>query len=148
MHASLVAAGLRCTLANSAYNSRELAFQYTDSKARLIFTNEDGYFTVQETLKSLGLSPQEVNQRIIIMTDGLEWAGGPTVLIKPGLARLIKLADLLTLGTLKGEERFDGEQSTETVYLCYSSGKRLNCYVLENQSLTWIFRYNWKAQGC
>ena len=87
---ALVAAGLRCTLANSAYNTRELAFQYTDSGARLIFTSEDGYPTVQETLKSLGLSQQEANQRVIVMTDGLEWAGGPAAAsIKPDLAHLI-----------------------------------------------------------
>lgn len=60
------------------------------------------------------------------MTNGLEWAGGPAVSIKPDLARLIKLADLLKLGTLKAEERFDGEQSAETAYLCYSSGSQPN----------------------
>ena len=130
-HTSLVAAGLRCTLANSAYNARELAFQYTDSGARLIFTSEDGYPTVQETLKSLGLSQQEANQRVIVMSDGLEWAGGPGASIKPDLAHLIKLVDLLGLGTLKGEERFDGEQSNETVYLCYSSGRQPNVYLLQ-----------------
>jgi 4-coumarate--CoA ligase len=134
-HTSLVAAGLRCTLANSAYNARELAFQYTDSGARLIFkfTSEDGYPIVQETLKSLGLSQQEANQRVIVMTDGLEWAGGPgATSIKPDLAHLIKLVDLLKLGTLEGEERFDGEQSVETVYLCYSSGRQPNYYFLRN----------------
>ena len=129
MCASSVAAGLRCTLANNAYNARELAFQYTDSKARLVFTSEDGYCTVLETLKSLGLRQQEANQRIIIMTDGLEWAGGPAASsIKPDLAHLIKLADLLKLGTLLREERFDGEQSAETVYLCYSSGRGPDCH--------------------
>ena len=130
--ASLVAAGLRCTLANSAYNARELAFQYTDSGARLIFTSEDGYPIVQETLKSLGFSQQQANQRVIVMTDGLEWAGGPgAASIKSNLAHLIKLVDLLKLGTLKGEERFDGEQSNETVYLCYSSGRQPNVYLLQ-----------------
>ena len=56
------------------------------------------------------------------MTDSLQWAGGPAKSINPDLAHLIKLVDLLKLGSLKGEERFDGEQSGETVYLCYSSG--------------------------
>ena len=132
MRASLVAAGLRCTLANSAYNVHELAFQYADSGAKLIFTSEDGYSTAQETLKNLGLSLQEANQRIIVMTEGLEWAGGPAASIKPDLAHLIKMVDLLKLGTLIGEERFDGKQSAETVYLCYSSGRQPNCYLLEN----------------
>ena len=66
------------------------------------------------------------------MTDGLEWAGGPAAPIKPDLAHSIKLADLLKLGTLIGEERFDGEQSAETVYLCYSSGRLPNNYLLED----------------
>ena len=74
---------------------------------------------------SLGLTQQEANQRVIVLTDGLEWAGGPAATsIKQDLAHLIKLADLLKLGILKGEERFDGEQSVETVYLCYSSGRQ------------------------
>ena len=146
LHTSLVAAGLRCTLANSAYNARELAFQYTDSRARLIFTSEDGCSIVQETLKSLGLSQQEVNERIIVLTHGLEWAGGPAASIKPELAHLLKLADLLQLGTLKEEERFDGEKSTETVYLCYSSGRQPACSRTEHVDP--YCRYNWKAQGC
>lgn len=66
------------------------------------------------------------------MTDGLEWAGGRATSIKSDLANLIKLVDLLELGTLKGEERFDGEQSNETVYLCYSSGRQPNYYLLRN----------------
>ena len=67
------------------------------------------------------------------MADGLDWAGGPvTSLIKPDLAHLIKLVDLLKLGTLKGEERFDGEQSGETVYLCYSSGRQPSHYLFRS----------------
>ena len=67
------------------------------------------------------------------MTDGLEWAEGPgATLNKPDLAHLIKLVDLLKLGTLKGEERFDGEKSGETVYLCYSSGRHPKRYLLQN----------------
>ena len=65
------------------------------------------------------------------MTDGLDWAGGPAASIKPDLANLIKLVDLLKLGTLKGEERFDGEQSAETAYLCYSSGRQPNHYLIQ-----------------
>ena len=67
------------------------------------------------------------------MTDGLEWAEGPgATLNKPDLAHLIKLVDLLKLGSLKGEERFDGEQSDETVYLCYSSGRQPSHYLFRN----------------
>lgn len=56
------------------------------------------------------------------MTDGLEWAGGPSAPTKPELAGLVKVSDLLTLGSLTREENFDGEKAHETSYLCYSSG--------------------------
>lgn len=121
-YTSLVAAGLRCTLANSAYNARELAFQFTDSGAKLILTSEEGIAVVRETLKSLGLTDSEVNKRIIVMTSGLEWAGGPSVHVATAAQGLPTVADLLKLGSLKEEEKFDGHHAKETVYLCYSSG--------------------------
>ncbi|KAF8967926.1 AMP binding protein [Flammula alnicola] len=117
-----VAAGLRCTFANNAYNARELAHQYTDSRAKLIFASEEGVATVRETLKSLGVSKTEADKRIIVMTSGLEWAGGPSTPSKPELAGLLTAVDLLKLGTLKEEEKFEGQLANETVYLCYSSG--------------------------
>ncbi|KAJ7032055.1 AMP binding protein [Mycena alexandri] len=40
-----IAAGLRCTLANNAYVSRELTHQYLDSGAKLLATAEDGIDT-------------------------------------------------------------------------------------------------------
>jgi len=119
---SSVAAGLRCTLANTAYNARELAFQYTDSRAKLIFANEDGVAVVRQTLEDLGVSKAEADKRIIVMTESLQWAGGPAVPIKPELVGMLTAADLLKLGTLKHEEKFDGDLANETVYLCYSSG--------------------------
>ncbi|KDR75730.1 hypothetical protein GALMADRAFT_248391 [Galerina marginata CBS 339.88] len=117
-----VAAGLRCTLANSAYNARELAFQYTDSKAKIIFTSEDNVATVRQTLKDLGLSKSQADKRIVVMTEGLEWAGGPSVPVKPELAGLLTSSNLLKLGALREEEKFEGDLANETVYLCYSSG--------------------------
>ncbi|KAJ3574536.1 hypothetical protein NP233_g1706 [Leucocoprinus birnbaumii] len=117
-----VAAGLRCTLANSAYNARELAFQYTDSGAKLIFTSEEGLPVVRQTLQEIGLSKQEADQRIIVLPQSLKWAGGPDAPRRPDAAGLRELADLLGKGSLHAEERFDGEDTNETVYLCYSSG--------------------------
>lgn len=119
---SSVAAGLRCTLANNAYNAHELAFQYTDSRAKLIFASEDGVAVVRQTLENLGVSKVEADKRIIVMTESLQWAGGPSVPIKPELVGMLTVAGLLKLGTLKHEERFDGDLANETVYLCYSSG--------------------------
>ncbi|PPR03178.1 hypothetical protein CVT26_008027 [Gymnopilus dilepis] len=117
-----VAAGLRCTLANSAYNARELAYQYQDSGAKLIFASEDNVPVVRQTLKDLGLSKTEADKRIIVMANSLQWAGGPSVPIKPELHGLLTAADLLNFGSLKEEEKFDGKLAHETVYLCYSSG--------------------------
>ncbi|KAF5322581.1 hypothetical protein D9619_001914 [Psilocybe cf. subviscida] len=118
----LVAAGLRITLANNAYTAREVAYQYTDSGAKVIFCSEDGVPTARETLQGLGLSKDEINKRIVVMTDGLDWAGGPSAPRKPESAGLLSAADLLRLGSLSEEEKFVGESTNETVYLCYSSG--------------------------
>lgn len=114
---------MRCTLANNAYNARELAFQYTDSGAKLIFANEDGVATVRQTLKDLGFSKEEADKRIIVIPESLAWIGGPDVPRKLELAGLLSAPNLLKLGTLKEEEKFEGpNMSKETVYLCYSSG--------------------------
>ncbi|KAF8633434.1 hypothetical protein AX17_004604 [Amanita inopinata Kibby_2008] len=117
-----VAAGLRCTLANSAYNARELEHQYTDSGATLILTSEDGLGTVRETLKNLGLGREEADRRIIVLGNSLDWAGGPAAPHMPEAAGLLRMEDLLKLGTLTEEEKFEGRLAQETVYLCYSSG--------------------------
>ncbi|KAG6836557.1 hypothetical protein H0H93_006784 [Arthromyces matolae] len=118
-----VTAGLRCTLANSAYTARELQFQYEDSGARLVFVAEALIPVVFEMFKSLNVSDVEARQRIVVLEDGLEWAGGPPSLRRVETKGLKTLADLINGGgTLEHEERFEGEQAHETVYLCYSSG--------------------------
>lgn len=117
-----VAAGLRCTLANSAYNARELAFQYTDSGAKILFTSEEGLPVVRQTFKELGLSKEEADERIVVLPQSLKWAGGPDVPRHPDATGLRELSDLLGKGALPVEERFDGKDTHETVYLCYSSG--------------------------
>ncbi|KAF6760204.1 AMP binding protein [Ephemerocybe angulata] len=117
-----VAAGLRCTLANSAYNARELAFQYTDSGAKILYTSEEGIPVVLEMFKGLGLSLEEARQRIIVLTTSLHWAGDAYVPIGKDAKGFTILADLLGHGALAHEEKFDGDLANETVYLCYSSG--------------------------
>ncbi|KAF8070774.1 AMP binding protein [Lyophyllum atratum] len=117
-----VAAGLRCTLANSAYTPKELAFQYGDSGARLIFTSENGISTVLEMFKLIGVEEAEARRRIVVLEASLEWAGGPPVPRTVAGRGLKTLAELLELGTLEQEERFEGKDAHETVYLCYSSG--------------------------
>ncbi|KAF8345975.1 AMP binding protein [Amanita rubescens] len=117
-----VAAGLRCTLANSAYNARELEHQYSDSGASLIFTSEEGLAVARETLQNLGLTDDQADRKIVVLGSSLDWAGGPAAPRKAEAAGLLHMEDLLKLGSLTEGERFDGRLAHETVYLCYSSG--------------------------
>ncbi|KAJ7735764.1 AMP binding protein [Mycena metata] len=117
-----VAAGLRCTTANSAYTSRELAHQYTDSQAKLLITTEDGIRTVREMFAELGVAKREGDKRIIVVGRDLQWAGGPTIPPSVDAAGLLAMEDLLKGGKMESEERFDGDLSNETSYICYSSG--------------------------
>ncbi|KAJ7918390.1 AMP binding protein [Mycena leptocephala] len=117
-----VAAGLRCTLANSAYTSHELAYQYQDSRANLVLTAEEGLSTVRAMFAELGLSKVEAEKRIVVLGSDLRWAGGPAATLSPDAAGLLSLDDLLVRGTMDKEETFEGAAANETVYLCYSSG--------------------------
>ncbi|KIL68813.1 hypothetical protein M378DRAFT_70443 [Amanita muscaria Koide BX008] len=117
-----VAAGLRCTLANSAYNARELEHQYKDSGARLVLTTEEGLPIVQETLRGLGFPDDQANKKIVVLGNTLEWAGGPAAPRSTDASGLLYMDDLLKLGILSEEEKFEGNLSHETVFLCYSSG--------------------------
>ncbi|KAJ7717822.1 AMP binding protein [Mycena maculata] len=117
-----VAAGLRCTLANSAYTSHELAFQYSDSGAKLIFTTEDGLAVVRSMFAESGIGKDDADMRIIVIGNDLRWAGGPSAPRSPATAGLLRMEDLLGKGELKQEEKFEGPLANQTVYLCYSSG--------------------------
>ncbi|KAJ6557879.1 AMP binding protein [Mycena capillaripes] len=117
-----VAAGLRCTTANSAYTSHELAHQYTDSRAKLVITTEDGLKTVRAMFAALGVAKKEGDKRIVVVGPDLQWAGGPVAKRSADAAGLLTMEDLLKGGKLDQEERFDGELTHETAYLCYSSG--------------------------
>lgn len=107
------AAGLRATLANSAYTPRELAHQWSDSGAQAVFVHPSLVPVVLETFQLLKMLPSEANKRIIIAG----WAtndkgpGGP-----------IQMEQLLGKGKLEKEEEFAAEQAQETTLLCYSSG--------------------------
>jgi len=88
----------------------------------VVLSSEEGIPTVREMFKQLGLSQSEADQRIIVLGDGLEWAGGPAASRKPQSAGLLRMEDLLRRGVLKQEEQFEGKDAHDTVYLCYSSG--------------------------
>jgi hypothetical protein len=117
-----VAAGLRCTLANNAYNAKELAFQYVDSGANIVFSSLEGLPVLRQTFEQMGIPKAEADKRIVVLSPSLKWAGGPDAPRSADSACLPDLADLLGKGSLLTEERFDGEDAHETVYLCYSSG--------------------------
>ncbi|KAJ7832066.1 AMP binding protein [Mycena olivaceomarginata] len=117
-----VAAGLRCTTANSAYTSQELAHQYADSKAKLVVTTDEGIQTVREMFARLGVGKKEGDQQIIIIGADLQWAGGPSAKSSAEAAGLLTLEALLKGGKLSEEEKFDGALSNETAFICYSSG--------------------------
>ncbi|KAK1232165.1 hypothetical protein PQX77_004713 [Marasmius sp. AFHP31] len=118
-----IAAGIRCTLANNAYTGTELAHQYHDSGAHLIMTTIDGLPAVRDMFKTMKIPTSEGNKRIILLSDGFAWAGGPAAPSRPEGQGLLKMDDLLTRGTLTREELFEGETAkSETAFLCYSSG--------------------------
>lgn len=84
---------------------------------------------VFEMFKLLGVSECEMQRRVVVLENGLEWAGGPPVSRSDAVNGLKTLAGLINAGgKLDHEERFDGEQAHETVYLCYSSG--VSCLIL------------------
>jgi acyl-CoA synthetase (AMP-forming)/AMP-acid ligase II len=118
-----VAAGLRVTLANSGYTKTELAWQWTDSKARVVFVAEELLGVVRGMFNDLGISREESERRIVIIKD--EWldaASGRNPQGMDGGQSLLRLEELLGLGRVTEEEKFDGKQADETVLLCYSSG--------------------------
>ncbi|KAF7334756.1 4-coumarate--CoA ligase-like 7 [Mycena sanguinolenta] len=117
-----VAAGLRCTTANSSYTSRELAHQYSDSRAALVITAEDGIATVRAMFLELGLSRDEADRRTVVMGRDPRWAGGPAATPRLECRGLVTLSDLLVLGKLQKEEQFEGALAHETAFICYSSG--------------------------
>ncbi|KAK0460922.1 AMP binding protein [Desarmillaria tabescens] len=116
-----ISAGLRTTFANNGYTSRELAHQYRDSRASYVFTTEEGLPTVREMFKTIGIGSAG-EEKILLLSSSLSWAGGPDASRSPRTAGLLRMEDLLSLGQLKEEEKFEGDLAQETVLLCYSSG--------------------------
>ncbi|KAH8087865.1 AMP binding protein [Cristinia sonorae] len=111
-----IAAGLRVTLANSNYVSRELEHQWVDSRAKAIFVAPPLLPVVQDMFRAAGLSEAETRQRIVLADWGsYEGSGGLS-------SQFITMTKLLGGGKLATEEKFPGKQSSETVLLCYSSG--------------------------
>ncbi|KAH7926973.1 AMP binding protein [Leucogyrophana mollusca] len=119
------AAGYRATLANSAYTYTELAHQYVDSRAHLIFVHPSLVGVVRAMLESLGCTEAEIQRRIVVA--GATWLtkatneevgdGSPQE-----LKGLLPITSLLSRGELQSEVPFSGSDADATVYMCYSSG--------------------------
>jgi acyl-CoA synthetase (AMP-forming)/AMP-acid ligase II len=112
----LIASGVRATLANSAYTPAELAFQYNDSRARVVFAHPDLIPIVFAMFKHIGVSEDVARRRLVVLDFG---GNGAEVARK---VRVLGLSDLLGHGALPEEEKFSGPQAGETLLLCYSSG--------------------------
>ena len=108
-----VAAGFKSTLANSGYTASELAHQWKDSRAELIFAHPDTIPVVLEMFSRLRVSPAEAKKRIVLASFGYN---------KPLPAGFVTMDQLIGPERLAEEEKFDGPLADETVLLCYSSG--------------------------
>ncbi|KAF7795577.1 hypothetical protein EIP86_006739 [Pleurotus ostreatoroseus] len=108
------AAGLRMTLANSAYTPREVLHQWTDSKAKAVLVHPSLLPVLLETFKLLDLSFTDAKRKIIVA----DWGLPP----QSSFNDYITMSDILGKGSLAEEEKYTGEQANETALLCYSSG--------------------------
>jgi 4-coumarate--CoA ligase len=70
-----VAAGLRCTLANSGYTPGELKHQWTDSGAKVLFAHPSLVDVARKMFGTeIGHGEDEVRRRIVVI--GTEWLTG------------------------------------------------------------------------
>ena len=112
----LVAGGVRSSLATINYTTVELASHYQYTGARVVFSHPALISVVFEMFTHLGVSREEAQRRIVVMDyseDGIRVARKESVL---------GMNDLLGHGALPEEEKFDGPQASETVFICYTSG--------------------------
>jgi len=108
-----IAAGFKCTLANSSYTPPELAHQWKDSQADLIFVHPALLQVTLDMFTLVKISPEDFKTRIVLATHGLT-AGVPS--------GFFTMEDFIGKGSLSQEEKFDGPDANETALLCYSSG--------------------------
>jgi len=109
----LVAAGVRVSPVNNVYTPAELANQYLDCAARLVFVHPDLLPVMLDMFAHIGVKRADARSRIVVMClpgDDLPAAG------------FASMGELFGCGALPTEERFDGELADEVAYLCYSSG--------------------------
>jgi acyl-CoA synthetase (AMP-forming)/AMP-acid ligase II len=116
----IIAAGLRGTFANAAYTPPELTHQLKDSGAHLVFVHPLLLPTAIKTLQGLGLSEEQVKERVIIMSHTTQDEKDEKTVGIP--ADWNRLKQWSSGKKLAKEEEFIGSQVHETSLLCYSSG--------------------------
>ena len=107
----LVAAGNIATLANSGYTPSELAHQYKDSGARMIFVHPTLLQVARSMFESIGVSKEMADKRIVVMD-----------LDSNDISGVRGLKGLIGGDALEKEELFEGKDAHETAVVCYSSG--------------------------
>lgn len=116
-----IAAGLRCTLANSAYTPGELRYQWEDSGAELVFVSPGLVGVVREMFTLMGKGEEEVKRRVVVA--GTEWLTGVPDEGAEAAKGFRQVESLTSHGSLTHEVHFDTpREADETAYLCYSSG--------------------------
>lgn len=123
-----IAAGLRMTLANSAYTPREIEHQWSDSGAKAVLVHPDLVPVVLEAFKLMDFDYTEARRRIIVA----DWPA------PSGSNEFIRVDDILGKGAYDREEQFNGELANETVLLCYSSGTTGKPKGVEVCNILWI----------
>lgn len=108
-----IAAGIRCSLANSAYTPAELAHQFLDSTAKIVVVHPDLLQVALDMFTLLRVAPDAARKRVVLAS--YDFSGT----VPEGF---ITMHDLLSRGVLEQEEKFDGPDADETAILCYSSG--------------------------
>ena len=116
----VAAAGFHATFANSAHTSKELAYQYIDAGAHLVFVHPNLVHVVQDALQSIGCTESDIRSRVVLLTS--HWLTRVPDPTSAESAHFTSLEAFFGRGTLPNEVSFDDERSNETVYLCYSSG--------------------------
>ncbi|KAG8738133.1 hypothetical protein FRC10_007255 [Ceratobasidium sp. 414] len=109
-----VAAGLKCSPANSAYTPPELAHQLADSGSGYVLVHPALLQTLLKAFEVLKVPAEEAQKRVILMNFEEP--------APKGAENYVQIDSLLRSGKLNEEEKFDADLSDETVYLCYSSG--------------------------
>jgi len=110
------AAGIRAAFANSSYTASELAYILKDSGSSHVLVHGTLLPTVISALASMGISQDEAKRRVVIISPKTTV---PAALSKTGW---IASEDVVPGNSVLPED-FRDDQSKETVYIYYSSGK-------------------------